>query len=102
MRIGFGFDVHQLEEGKAFWLGGIKLEHRKGAIGHSDADVLIHAICDALLGAAGLGDIGRHFPDTDPAYEGADSRVLLRAVAQKIAAAGFSVANVDSTIIAQA
>jgi 2-C-methyl-D-erythritol 2,4-cyclodiphosphate synthase len=102
MRIGQGFDVHALVEGRKLILGGVQIPHEKGLEGHSDADVLIHAICDALLGAAGLGDIGRHFPDTDPAYKGADSRVLLRAVAQKIAAAGFSVANVDSTIIAQA
>lgn len=102
MRIGQGFDVHALVEGRKLVIGGVQIPYEKGLEGHSDADVLIHAICDALLGAAGLGDIGRHFPDTDPAYKGADSRVLLRAVAQKIAAAGFVVANVDSTIIAQA
>jgi 2-C-methyl-D-erythritol 2,4-cyclodiphosphate synthase len=102
MRIGQGFDVHALVAGRKLVIGGVQIPYAKGLEGHSDADVLVHAICDALLGAAGLGDIGRHFPDTDPAYKGADSRVLLRAVAQKIAAAGFSVANVDSTIIAQA
>jgi 2-C-methyl-D-erythritol 2,4-cyclodiphosphate synthase len=102
MRIGQGFDVHALVEGRKLVIGGVEIPYEKGLEGHSDADVLIHAVCDALLGAAGLGDIGRHFPDTDPAYKGADSRVLLRAVAQKIAAAGFVVANVDSTIIAQA
>ena len=102
MRIGQGFDVHALVEGRKLILGGVQVPYEKGLEGHSDADVLIHAVCDALLGAAGLGDIGVHFPDTDPAYKGADSRVLLRAVAQKVAAAGFEVANVDSTIIAQA
>lgn len=102
MRIGQGFDVHALVAGRKLILGGVQIPYEKGLEGHSDADVLIHAICDALLGAAALGDIGRHFPDTDPAYQGADSRVLLRAVAQKVAAAGFSIANVDSTIIAQA
>ena len=102
MRIGQGFDVHALVAGRKLILGGVQIPYEKGLEGHSDADVLIHAICDALLGAAALGDIGRHFPDTDPAYQGADSRLLLRAVAQKVAAAGFSIANVDSTIIAQA
>ena len=102
MRIGQGFDVHALVAGRKLILGGVQIPYKKGLEGHSDADVLIHAICDALLGAAALGDIGRHFPETDPAYQGADSRVLLRAVAQKVAAAGFSIANVDSTIIAQA
>lgn len=102
MRIGQGFDVHALVAGRKLVIGGVHVPYEKGLEGHSDADVLIHAICDALLGAAALGDIGRHFPDTDPAYKGADSRVLLRAVAQKIAAARFTVANIDSTIIAQA
>ncbi len=102
MRIGQGFDVHALVAGRKLVIGGVEIPYEKGLEGHSDADVLIHAICDALLGAAALGDIGRHFPDTDPAYKGADSRVLLRAVAQKVAAAGFSVLNVDATIIAQA
>jgi 2-C-methyl-D-erythritol 2,4-cyclodiphosphate synthase len=101
MRIGQGFDVHALVAGRKLIIGGVQIPHEKGLEGHSDADVLIHAICDALLGAAGLGDIGRHFPDTDPAYKGADSRVLLRAVAQKVAAAGLGVANIDATIIAQ-
>ncbi len=102
MRIGQGFDVHALVAGRKLILGGVEIAYEKGLEGHSDADVLIHAICDALLGAAALGDIGRHFPDTDPVYKGADSRVLLRAVAQKLAASGFAVANVDATIIAQA
>ena len=102
MRIGQGFDVHALVAGRKLVIGGVEIPFDKGLEGHSDADVLIHAICDALLGAAALGDIGRHFPDTDPAYKGADSRVLLRAVSQKVTAAGFSVLNVDATIIAQA
>jgi 2-C-methyl-D-erythritol 2,4-cyclodiphosphate synthase len=102
MRIGQGFDVHALVAGRKLIIGGVEIPYEKGLEGHSDADVLIHAICDALLGAAALGDIGRHFPDTDPAFKGADSRVLLRAVGQKVAAAGFSVLNVDATIIAQA
>jgi len=102
MRIGQGFDVHALVAGRKLIIGGVEIPYEKGLDGHSDADVLIHAICDALLGAAGLGDIGRHFPDDDPAYEGADSRALLRSVAQKVALAGYSVANVDATIIAQA
>ncbi len=102
MRIGQGFDVHALVAGRKLVIGGVEIPYEKGLEGHSDADVLIHAICDALLGAAGLGDIGRHFPDTDPAYKGADSRVLLRSVAQKVAQSGFSVGNVDATIIAQA
>ena len=82
-RIGFGFDVHQLAEGKDFWLGGIKINHTKGAVGHSDADVLIHAICDALLGAAALRDIGFHFPDTSATYKGIDSKILLKDVVEK-------------------
>ena len=102
MRIGQGYDVHALVAGRKLILGGVQIPYEKGLEGHSDADVLIHAICDALLGAAALGDIGRHFPDTDPAYKGADSRVLLRAVAQKIAASGLAVGNVDATIVAQA
>ena len=102
IRIGQGFDVHALVAGRKLIIGGVEIPYEKGLEGHSDADVLIHAICDALLGAAGLGDIGRHFPDTDPAYKGADSRVLLRAVARKVAAAGYSVSNIDATIIAQA
>ena len=102
MRIGQGFDVHALVADRELVIGGVRIPYEKGLEGHSDADVLIHAICDALLGAAALGDIGRHFPDTDPRYRGADSRVLLRSVEKKIAAAGYLVANVDATIIAQA
>ncbi len=102
MRIGQGFDVHALVAGRKLIIGGVDIPYAKGLDGHSDADVLLHAICDALLGAAGLGDIGRHFPDTDPRYKGADSRALLRAVAEKIAAAHYAVANIDATIIAQA
>jgi 2-C-methyl-D-erythritol 2,4-cyclodiphosphate synthase len=102
MRIGQGFDVHALVTGRKLILGGVLIPYDKGLEGHSDADVLIHAICDALLGAAGLGDIGRHFPDTDPAYKGADSRMLLRKVGEKIASAGFAVENIDATVIAQA
>ena len=102
MRIGQGFDVHALVKGRKMIVGGVMIPFEKGLEGHSDADVLIHAVCDALLGAAALGDIGRHFPDTDPKYKNADSRALLREVARKVREAGFSVANVDATIIAQA
>lgn len=102
MRIGQGFDVHALVAGRPLIIGGVTIPYDKGLAGHSDADVLLHAICDALLGAAALGDIGRHFPDTDPAYKGADSRVLLRRVGRLLEAAEFRVANIDSTIIAQA
>ena len=101
MRIGHGYDVHKLVEGRDLILGGVKIDYEKGLLGHSDADVLLHAVSDALLGAAGLGDIGRHFPDTDPKYKGADSLELLRQVAEKIAAAGYRVGNVDVTMIAQ-
>ena len=101
MRIGHGYDVHRLVEGRKLILGGVEIPYALGLDGHSDADVLLHAVMDALLGAAALGDIGRHFPDTDPTYKGADSRVLLRAVAQKIADAGYRVNNVDVTMIAQ-
>ena len=101
MRIGHGYDVHRLVEGRELILGGVKLPYEKGLLGHSDADVLLHAVSDALLGAAGLGDIGVHFPDTDPAYKGADSLKLLASVAEKIYAAGFRVGNVDVTMIAQ-
>jgi 2-C-methyl-D-erythritol 2,4-cyclodiphosphate synthase len=101
MRIGQGFDVHALVSGRKLIIGGVDIPHEKGLEGHSDADVLIHAICDALLGAAALGDIGKHFPDTDPEYKGADSRSLLRAVAAKITTAGYRISNIDSTIIAQ-
>jgi 2-C-methyl-D-erythritol 2,4-cyclodiphosphate synthase len=102
MRVGQGFDVHALVAGRPLIIGGVRIPYEKGLDGHSDADVLLHAICDALLGAAGLGDIGRHFPDTDPAYRGADSRKLLRSVASLLKKAGFEIINVDATIIAQA
>jgi len=102
VRIGQGFDVHALVKGRKLIVGGVSIPFDKGLAGHSDADVLIHAVCDALLGAAALGDIGRHFPDTDPKYRGADSRVLLREVAGKVREAGFSIANLDATIIAEA
>ena len=101
MRIGHGYDVHKLVEGRDLILGGVKIPHHLGLLGHSDADVLLHAVSDALLGAAGLGDIGRHFPDTDPQYKGADSLKLLQIVAQKVAAAGYRVSNIDVTMIAQ-
>ena len=101
MRIGHGYDVHRLVEGRNLILGGVKIPYEKGLLGHSDADVLLHAVSDALLGAAGLRDIGYHFPDTDPQYKGADSLELLRIVGQKIAAAGYRVSNVDVTMIAQ-
>ncbi|MBQ4474020.1 MAG: 2-C-methyl-D-erythritol 2,4-cyclodiphosphate synthase [Lachnospiraceae bacterium] len=101
MRIGHGYDVHRLVPGRELILGGVRIEHSLGLLGHSDADVLLHAVADALLGAAALGDIGKHFPDTDPAYEGADSRVLLRAVADLIREAGYRVGNVDATVLAQ-
>jgi 2-C-methyl-D-erythritol 2,4-cyclodiphosphate synthase len=102
MRIGQGFDVHALVAGRKLIIGGVTIPFDKGLAGHSDADVLIHALCDALLGAAALGDIGRHFPDTDPKYKNADSRVLLREVGRMLAAAQFAVVNIDATIIAQA
>jgi 2-C-methyl-D-erythritol 2,4-cyclodiphosphate synthase len=102
MRIGQGFDVHALAAGRKLVVGGVEIAHDKGLAGHSDADVLLHAICDALLGAAGMGDIGRHFPDTDPKYKGIDSRELLREVSRKLAGARYRVLNVDATIIAQA
>ena len=102
MRIGQGFDVHPLVAGRRLVMGGVEIAHDKGLLGHSDADVLLHAICDALLGAAALGDIGRHFPDSDPRYQGIDSRELLRHVAQLLKQKGHRVVNVDATIIAQA
>ncbi len=102
IRVGHGYDVHALVEGRDLILGGVKITHHKGLEGHSDADVLIHAICDALLGAAGLGDIGQHFPDTDAEYKNIDSRILLRHVREKLEARGWKVGNVDATIIAQA
>ena len=101
MRIGHGYDVHRLVEGRDLILGGVKMEHNLGLLGHSDADVLLHAVSDALLGAAGLGDIGKHFPDTDPQYKGADSLKLLEIVAQKVSEAGYRVSNIDVTMIAQ-
>lgn len=100
-RIGNGYDVHRLVEGRKCIICGVDIPHNKGLLGHSDADVALHALCDALLGAAALGDIGRHFPDNDPAYEGADSRRLLREVCKILDSEGFSVCNVDVTIIAQ-
>jgi 2-C-methyl-D-erythritol 2,4-cyclodiphosphate synthase len=102
MRIGQGFDVHQLVAGRKLIIGGVEIPYEKGLLGHSDADVLLHAICDAILGAAALGDIGKHFSDADPKYKDIDSRVLLRVVAEKIKESGFRVGNVDATIIAQA
>ena len=101
MRIGHGYDVHKLVEGRDLILGGVKIDYEKGLLGHSDADVLLHAVSDALLGAAGLGDIGKHFPDTDPQYKGADSMKLLEAVAEKVKAAGYRISNIDVTMIAQ-
>ena len=102
MRIGQGFDVHPFAEGRRLVIGGVDIPHDRGLQGHSDADVLLHAICDALLGAAGLGDIGRHYPDTDAAFAGVDSRSLLRDVAQKLKARKLKIVNVDATIMAQA
>lgn len=102
MRIGHGYDVHRFGEGEFITLGGVRIPHRFGLIAHSDGDVLLHALSDALLGAAALGDIGQHFPDTDPRFKGADSRVLLRHVLGLIQAKGWKVANVDATIVAQA
>lgn len=101
MRIGHGYDVHRLTEGRRLILGGVDIPYEKGLLGHSDADVLTHAVMDALLGAAGLGDIGKHFPDTDPAYAGADSLKLLAHVAELLAERGFTIGNVDATILAQ-
>ncbi len=102
MRIGHGFDVHRLVEGRRCIICGVDIPHDKGLLGHSDADVALHALSDALLGAAAMGDIGRHFPDTDPRWKGADSRMLLRSVVELLAARGYSVSNVDVTIMAQA
>lgn len=102
MRIGHGFDVHQLVEGRRCIIGGVDIPYHKGLKGHSDADVLLHAICDALLGAAALGDIGKHFPDTDDRYRGIDSRQLLKHVAALLKTKGYGVVNVDSTVIAEA
>ena len=102
IRVGYCYDVHQLEEDAEFWLGGIKIPHNKGAIGHSDADVLIHVICDALLGAANLRDIGFHFSDQDPAFKGIDSKILLKQVMELIRDKGFEIGNIDATICLQA
>ena len=102
MRVGMGYDVHRLVEERRLILGGVEIPYEKGLLGHSDADVLLHAIMDAMLGAAALGDIGRHFPDTDPAYKGADSMVLLQACREKLRAAGYRVHNLDALICAQA
>ena len=101
MRIGHGYDVHKLVPDRDLILGGVKIDYELGLLGHSDADVLLHAVSDSLLGAAALGDIGKHFPDTDPAYKGADSLELLRIVGQKVADAGYIVGNIDVTMIAQ-
>jgi 2-C-methyl-D-erythritol 2,4-cyclodiphosphate synthase len=100
-RIGFGFDTHRLEPGREFRLGGILIPHEKGAVGHSDADVLIHAICDAILGAAGLGDIGTHFPDTSPEFKGIDSKILLKRSLKLATDKGYSIGNLDTTIVLQ-
>ena len=101
MRIGFGYDVHRWVEGRELWLGGVQIPHSLGLLGHSDADVLIHAICDALLGAAGLQDIGYHFPDTDERFKGIDSKILLRETMRLVFAEGFEVENIDSTLCAE-
>ena len=101
MRIGTGYDVHRLQEGLPLWIGGVRIEHSHGLLGHSDADVLLHAICDALLGAAALGDIGKHFPDTDPQYKGISSLKLLGHVGALLKAKSYTVGNIDSTIAAQ-
>lgn len=100
-RIGFGYDVHQLAEGEELWLGGIRVPHSKGAVGHSDADVVLHVICDAVLGAANLRDIGYHFPDTDPKYKGVDSKLLLRDTMELVRSKGFELGNVDVTLALQ-
>ena len=99
IRVGFGFDVHQLVEGRELWLGGVQVPHSVGALGHSDADVLLHAVCDALLGAVALGDIGKHFPDTDQRWKGADSKVLLKAVVELLDERGWTVGNVDASLV---
>ena len=101
MRIGTGYDVHKLQEGLPLWIGGVHIEHTHGLLGHSDADVLLHAICDALLGAAALGDIGKHFPDTDPAYKGISSLKLLQHVGSLLRTHGYTIGNIDSTVVAQ-
>jgi 2-C-methyl-D-erythritol 2,4-cyclodiphosphate synthase len=101
IRVGFGFDVHRLEDGRDFYLGGIKINHTKGAVGHSDADVVIHAICDALLGAANLGDIGHHFPDTSAEFKNIDSKILLKKVVELLKEKNFSIGNLDVTLCLQ-
>lgn len=101
IKVGFGYDVHQLAEGEEFWLGGLQIEHHKGNVAHSDGDVLIHAICDALLGAANLRDIGYHFPDTSTDFKNIDSKILLKKTVELIADKGFSIGNIDSTIALQ-
>ncbi len=101
MRIGFGYDVHRLADDRPLIIGGVEIPYEKGLLGHSDADVLLHAICDALLGAAALGDIGKHFPDTSPEFKGVDSRILLRNVVQLLSLQGWHIGNLDATIIAQ-
>lgn len=101
IRVGMGYDVHQLKEGEEFWLGGIKLEHTHGAVGHSDADVLIHVICDAVLGAANMRDIGYHFADTDPQFKGIDSKILLKDVLKIVREKGFEIGNIDVTVCLQ-
>lgn len=101
VRIGMGFDVHRLVDNRELWLGGIRLEHTQGLLGHSDADVLIHAICDAILGAANMRDIGYHFPDTDPRFKGADSKLLLAEVIKLIATKGYRIGNIDATVCAE-
>ena len=101
MRIGLGYDVHQLTPDRPLWLGGVLIPHHLGLLGHSDADVLIHAICDALLGAAALGDIGKHFPDKDPQYKGIDSKILLHRCGELLQREGYTIANIDSIVVAQ-
>ena len=101
MRIGHGYDVHRFADDRQLFIGGVEIPYTKGLLGHSDADVLLHAVCDALFGAAGLGDIGKHFPDSDPAYKGIDSKLLLKNTIEKIREKGFSVSNIDATVIAQ-
>src|SRR5690348_3602539 len=98
VRIGFGVDFHQLQNGRDLWIGGVKIDHSKGALGHSDADVLLHAVCDALLGAACLGDIGTHFPDTDAQYKNIDSKILLQRTVDLIKKEGYAIVNIDSTL----
>ena len=101
-RIGFGIDFHQLVEGRDLWIGGVKIPHNKGALGHSDADVLLHAICDAMLGALALGDIGMHFPDTDPSFKNIDSKILLRKTFELIHSKGYRIVNIDSSVCLEA